>query len=290
MSSTPSTELIAKSSLMASSTDLTAPTFDILNIKQTAPNDENDDMTSKLVLCVCVCVCFCSDPTCAFQWINADWSSQGPQSILSFSILHGQKPGTLSNVALKTYNGRNVDITSYMLCTQARVRDGPKMVRWDVCALLSDAPPGTYDGAVGVSFTFKAQAVSSTGASPVCQMNMYQLQMHGTRTPGILSVGQIVGIVIGILAVLGLACVFVRWRNLRLRAAGLKRRSVFTPVALEADEWVMESFGPGPAADSGDRDLAERRASKLSNVSNGPVGSRSVRRDSVEREGRFNRD
>ncbi|KAJ3242528.1 hypothetical protein HDU78_001341 [Chytriomyces hyalinus] len=280
MSSSPSTELIAKSALVASSTDLTAPTFDILNIKQTAPNDENDDMTLWQSN---------ADPTCAFQWINADWSSQGPQSILSFSILHGQKPGALSNVALKTYNGRNVDITSYMLCTQARVRDGPKMVRWDVCALLSDAPPGTYDGAVGVSFTFKAPAVSSTGASPVCQMNMYQMQMYGTPTPGILSVGQIVGIVIGIVAVLLAGVFFVRWRNLRLRAAGLKRSSVFTPVALEADEWVMESFGPGPAAD-GDRDLAERRASKFSNVSNGPVGSRSVRRDSVEREGRFNRN
>ncbi|TPX74072.1 hypothetical protein CcCBS67573_g04653 [Chytriomyces confervae] len=265
MSSSPSIELIAKSSLVASSTDLTAPTFDILNIKQTAPNDENDDMTLWQST---------ADPTCAFQWINADWSSQGPQSILSFSILHGQKPGALSNVALKTYNGRNVDITSYMLCTQARVRDGPKMVRWDVCALLSDAPPGTYDGAVGVSFTFKAPAVSSTGASPVCQMNMYQMQMYGTPTPGILSVGQIVGIVVGIVAVLLAGVFFVRWRNLRLRAAGLKRSSVFTPVALEADEWVMESFGPGPAADD-DRDLAERRASKLSNVSNGPVGSRS---------------
>ncbi|KAJ3232387.1 hypothetical protein HDU81_003025 [Chytriomyces hyalinus] len=252
MSSNPSNELIARSSLVASSTDLSAPTFDILNIKQTAPNDENDDMTL--------------------------WQSAA---------------GALSNVALKTYNGRNVDITSYMLCTQARVRDGPKMVRWDICALMGDAPPGTYDGAVGVSFTFKAPPVSNAGASPVCQMNMYQMQMYGTPTPGILSVGQIIGIVVGIVVALGIAGVFfVRWRNLRLRKAGLKRSSVFTPVALEADEWVMESFGPGPAAHDGpgDRDLADRRSSMLSNVSNGPVGSQSARRDNVERQGRFYRD
>ncbi|KAI8616372.1 hypothetical protein BC830DRAFT_1167850 [Chytriomyces sp. MP71] len=227
-------ELISFSSLAASTTD-SSGSFDVNNLKRTSANDQNNHLTMWQSQ---------SDTSCAFQWITANWeSSMGPQTIQSLSVLSGPlSSGRPTNVALKNWKGNNVDITSFLMCSTAKVKDGPNQVNWDICALQSNAPDGIYAGATGISFTFQPPSVNG-----VCQMNVFELQVFGTATPGLLTPGATVGIVLAVivaLLILVAAFCWVRRRNLGRRK--LREDFAGTGVTFEsvpvADEWVMESF------------------------------------------------
>ncbi|KAJ3024830.1 UNVERIFIED_CONTAM: hypothetical protein HDU68_007750 [Siphonaria sp. JEL0065] len=208
-----SNELVSKSTLTASTTnpigsDCYANDCSINQVKQTAPNDEANHLTMWM-----------SDGSCGPQLITSDWSSTlYPQSISSLSVLFAPTTSGVNtkNVALKKNDGSTVDISSYLLCTAAQVNDGGNQVRWDICALTSSAPEGTYDNSVGAVFTFLPN-----NDSGVCKMGIYEVQVHGVPTPGNgLSVGAIAGIVLAVLAIIAIGGIcFVRQSNLRKRAA-----------------------------------------------------------------------
>ncbi|KAI9348521.1 hypothetical protein BDR26DRAFT_853392 [Obelidium mucronatum] len=213
MSSFTSVELVSKAKLSASTTSPSSSECylndcGVNQIKQTAPNDPTNHLTLWL-----------SDGSCSPQVITSDWSSAvAPQSISSLSVLYAPSASGVNtnNVALKKKDGSTVDISSYLLCTSAQVNDNGKQVKWDICALTSSAPEGVYDNSVGAVFTF-----NPTSSSGSCKMGIYEMQVHGVPTPGNgLSTGAIVGIVLGVLALIGIAGIcFVRQANLRKRAA-----------------------------------------------------------------------
>ncbi|KAJ3060021.1 hypothetical protein HDU98_003976 [Podochytrium sp. JEL0797] len=227
-------ELISISTLTASSTDPIGSncyggTCDVSEIKQTSANDQSNHLTnwqSKL------------DPSCGPQSIKADWyGSAGYNSIASFSVLNGKlaSPGGPSKVVLQTAYG-DVDITQYKLCTSATVNDGGSQVEWDICALSTQAPAGTFDNARGATFYFNPASIGSAG----CVVNVYEIQMHGTPTPGApapgLSGGFTAAIVIFcLIAVCGLGVWFVRQRNIAKR----QRAGRFVP--LNESEYLFQN-------------------------------------------------
>ncbi|KAJ3060538.1 hypothetical protein HDU99_005875 [Rhizoclosmatium hyalinum] len=212
-----SQELVSQSTLTASSTSADAASCynnscDINNIKQTAPNDASNHLTM-----------WKSDGSCGAQTIRSNWGNLIPQSISSLSVLYtpdssnaGVKTQT---VVLSKKDGSTVDVSNYLLCTTASVSDAGKPVRWDICALSSSAPGGTYDNVVGASFVFQPSNSGSGG----CTMGIYELQVHGINTPGAtqpLTTGAIVGIILAVLVVIAIGGLcFVRQANLRKRAA-----------------------------------------------------------------------
>ncbi|KAJ3068875.1 hypothetical protein HDU98_008015 [Podochytrium sp. JEL0797] len=227
-------ELISISSLTASSTDPMGSncyggTCGVDEVKQTSANDQSNHLTNWQSAL---------DPSCGPQSIKADWyGSAGYNSITSFSVLNGKlaTPGGPSKVVLQTAYG-DVDITSYKLCTSANVNDGGSQVEWDICALSSQAPAGTFDNVRGATFYFSPASVGTTG----CVMNVYEIQMHGTPTPGAsqpgLSAGFTATIVIFCLILLcGLGVWLVRQRNIRKR----QRTGRFMPV--NESEYLFEN-------------------------------------------------
>ncbi|KAJ3131704.1 hypothetical protein HK100_006072, partial [Physocladia obscura] len=119
-------------------------------------------------------------------------------------------------VVLNKSDGSSVSVSNYLLCTTAQVADGEYTVKWDICALGSSAPPGTYDNAVGATFTF--QQPNSTA----CDFALYEIQVHGVPTPSTsgLGIGGIIGIIVACFAIVLIAGLcFVRQANLRKRAA-----------------------------------------------------------------------
>ncbi|KAJ3060022.1 hypothetical protein HDU98_003977 [Podochytrium sp. JEL0797] len=224
------TELISISTLTASSTDPISSncyggTCDVSEIKQTSANDQSNHLTnwqSKL------------DPSCGPQSIKADWyGSAGYSSITSFSVLNGKlaSPGGPSKVVLQTAYG-DVDITQYKLCTSASVNDGGSTVEWDICALSSQAPAGTFDNVRGATFYFNPASVGSAG----CVVNVYEIQMHGTSTPRTgLSAGlTAVVVILCLMGVCGLGIWIVRQRNIAKR----QRAGRFIP--LNETEYLFE--------------------------------------------------
>ncbi|KAJ3024831.1 UNVERIFIED_CONTAM: hypothetical protein HDU68_007751 [Siphonaria sp. JEL0065] len=207
-----STELISIAKLVASSTDPNGSncyggSCDVDQVKQIAANDQNNRLTNWQSAL---------DPSCSTQTIKADWYwTAGYNSISSYSVLNGEKgaKGGPTKVVLQTKNG-DIDVTSYRLCTAAQVNDGGKQVEWDICALSKSAPEGTYDNVYGATFTFTPGSFNGS-----CQMNVYELQVHGTPTPGNdLTVGAIVGIIIASLVVVAIATVcIIRHRNISRR-------------------------------------------------------------------------
>ncbi|KAJ3099268.1 hypothetical protein HK100_004920 [Physocladia obscura] len=200
------TELVSLSALSASSTDTNNDdcydnSCSINNVKQTAPNDENNHLTMW-----------------QSGWIISDWSSVGPYAITSFAVLFGPYS-----------DGSIVSISSYSLCTSAIISDSGASVKWEICALASSAPAGTYSDTV--SATFLITPNPSASANATCKINIYEacfniflnIQIHGYPIPSSntgVSVGAVVGIVLGfifVLIVTTLCC--LRRKNLRKRVA-----------------------------------------------------------------------
>ncbi|ORY45934.1 hypothetical protein BCR33DRAFT_715959, partial [Rhizoclosmatium globosum] len=155
-----SQELVSQSTLTASSTSADAASCynnscDINNIKQTAPNDASNHLTM-----------WKSDGSCGAQTIRSDWGSLIPQSISSLSVLYTPDSSNANvktqTVVLSKKDGSTVDVSNYLLCTTASVSDAGKPVRWDICALSSSAPGGTYDNVVG-ALLFSSQATLEAG-------------------------------------------------------------------------------------------------------------------------------
>ncbi|KAJ3060020.1 hypothetical protein HDU98_003975, partial [Podochytrium sp. JEL0797] len=126
-----------------------------------------------------------------------------------------------NQVAFQKQDGTSIDVSSYLLCTRAHVNDGGNTVEWDICALKSSVPDGTYDNTVGAQFTFSP---SKGDGSKACMIAIYEMKVYGIATPGAsntgLSVGAVIGVVVAVLALIGIAAVcFVRRANLRKRAA-----------------------------------------------------------------------
>ncbi|ORY45932.1 hypothetical protein BCR33DRAFT_715958 [Rhizoclosmatium globosum] len=145
-------------------------------------------------------------PQCQDQTIN---------TITSFSVLNGNKSA----------KGGAKKVTSVH---SSASNDGQIPVEWNICAMSALAPSGTFDYVNGITFTFSP--ASLTGG---CQMNVYELQVHGTPTPdNSLSVGAIVGIVIACVVAAMVCCIcIVRQRNLA------KRRRTGRFVGDGNNEW-----------------------------------------------------
>ncbi|KAI9348520.1 hypothetical protein BDR26DRAFT_915668 [Obelidium mucronatum] len=200
-----SNELISVATLTASSTDPNGAncyggSCDVNQVKQSAANDQNNHLTN---------------------WQSALASKQTGTGLQDTNLslvtlcLNGEKgaKGGPTRVVLHTKKG-DVDVTSYRLCTAAQVNDGGRQVEWDICALSKSAPEGTYDDVSGVTFTFTPGSVAGG-----CQMNVYELQMHGVLTPGnTLTPGAIAGIVIASIVFIALAALcIIRQRNISRR-------------------------------------------------------------------------
>ncbi|KAJ3242529.1 hypothetical protein HDU78_001342 [Chytriomyces hyalinus] len=210
-----SIELVNKAVVSASSTnqnsnDCYGGSCDVLNVKQTAPNNEEDHLTD-----------WQSNPStaCNSEWVNADWSKEGGYSLTSMSVLFAKKDtgSRAKKLSLKNSNGATVDVSTYLMCTPAKVQDGADLVRWDICALDMTAPTGTWDNIVSARWTFEPVAPSS-GAS--CRVGVYEIQMHGVKSQVGLGIGAVIGIVLGVLALIAIVAVcLIRQANLRKRAA-----------------------------------------------------------------------
>ncbi|KAJ3399378.1 hypothetical protein CcCBS67573_g04655 [Chytriomyces confervae] len=158
-----SEELVSVSVLDASSTDESGNCFGghcaVTNVKQTAPNDATDHLTNWASA---------PDANCAPVWVSADWKNMGPYTVSSLSVLYTPHDGgaRTDNVVLIHKDGSIIDISKYLLCTPANVQDGSNRVRWDICALDSLAPVGTYQNIVGAKWTFTPTRPSTAQSSP----------------------------------------------------------------------------------------------------------------------------
>ncbi|KAI8622328.1 hypothetical protein BC830DRAFT_671491 [Chytriomyces sp. MP71] len=217
MSSYASVELVSHSSLTASSTDPTGKNCigvgcSIYNVRQTAPNDEQNHLTNWKSA---------PDSSCAPVTVTADWSgfNSGSFSLSSMSVLFdAQDGGSKADVLTLNYaSGASMDVSNWLLCTRAQVDDDGNIVAWDICAFDSAAPDGTFDRVQGA--IWKLTPVK--GKNNDCQVGVYEMQMHGVETKGVMiSVGAMVGIVIAILAAIAIAAVCV------IRRSNLRKRTV----------------------------------------------------------------
>ncbi|KAI8617326.1 hypothetical protein BC830DRAFT_1167096 [Chytriomyces sp. MP71] len=218
MSSYSSIELVSHSSLTASSTDPNGKNCvgvgcNIYNVRQTAPNDENDHLTNWKSA---------PDSSCRTVTVTADWSgfNSGSFSLSSMSVLFdAQDGGSKANgLTLNYASGGSKDVSAWLLCTHAQVQTNGNTVAWDICALDNSAPDGTFDRVSSAVWNFTPVQEKNNGT---CQVGVYEMQMHGVETKGsLISVGAMVGIVIAILAAIAIAVVCViRQSNLRKRTA-----------------------------------------------------------------------
>ncbi|KAJ3232386.1 hypothetical protein HDU81_003024 [Chytriomyces hyalinus] len=210
-----SVELVNKSVVSASSTnsnsnDCYGGNCDVVNVKQTTLNNEEDHLTD-----------WQSSPStaCSSEWVTADWSKEGGYSLTSMSVLFAKKDtgSRAKKLSIKNTNGATVDVTEYVRCTPAKVQDGADLVLWDICALDVIAPTGTWDNIVSAKWTFDPIAPSSGGT---CRVGIYEIQMHGVKSQAGLSIGAVIGIILGVLALIAIVAVcLIRQANLRKRAA-----------------------------------------------------------------------
>ncbi|KAJ3068876.1 hypothetical protein HDU98_008016 [Podochytrium sp. JEL0797] len=167
-----------------------------------------------------------SDGSCVNQIITANWGNAvTPQSISSLSVLFDTNTTNVptNQLTFKKLDGSTIDVSSHLLCTRAHVNDGGNPVAWDICTLSDSSlvPDGTYDNTVGAQFTFNP---TNEDGSEGCRMGIYEMKIYGIATPDQstqgLSVGAVIGIILGVLAIIGIgALCFIRRANLRKGAA-----------------------------------------------------------------------
>ncbi|KAJ3298255.1 hypothetical protein HDU79_011542 [Rhizoclosmatium sp. JEL0117] len=128
------------------------------------------------------------DPTCANQWIYADWSNLGPFSMISFAILYGplgfifDGSKITHNVTLTNPTSGNVDASGMIACTLSSVNNSREMVRYDICSFQNfNGPPTVFDGMTGANFSFEL-AMHANASS--CQMNIYEIDLYGLKNTG----------------------------------------------------------------------------------------------------------
>ncbi|ORY45935.1 hypothetical protein BCR33DRAFT_715960 [Rhizoclosmatium globosum] len=119
------------------------------------------------------------DPTCANQWIYADWSNLGPFSMISFAILYGplgfifDGSKITHNVTLTNPTSGNIDASGMIACTLSSVNNSREMVRYDICSFQNfNGPPTVFDGMTGANFSFELAMHANASA---CQMNIYEV-------------------------------------------------------------------------------------------------------------------